>query len=296
MFFKSEKKDKWVFKHEIKKGKFEIDIEKLKIKQLEILKNFIKCCDEMQLNYFIGFGTLLGAIRHGGFIPWDDDIDVCMPREDYDIFVEKGMNFLPEKYFIQTIETDPLYALNFGKLRDSNTTLIERHVLDISINHGVFIDIFPLDGYIKGKNRMIDLRVKETPIFEEPDKNSFSNAISGFNKKFVYKLGETIPNKLKTDISKLAVPKDNPKYSDCEYVACLVDSFSITPIKKEIFGKGTKIKFENLEVNAPEKYDEYLRILYGDYMKLPPEDQRENHHNFHFADVDKSFREFQEKL
>lgn len=250
----------------------------------------------MNLTYYIAFGTLLGAIRHKGFIPWDDDVDVCMPREDYDRFIREGGKYLPENYFIQTMESDPKYALNFAKLRDSNTTLFEKHVIDVDINHGVFIDIFPLDGYIKGQNRVLDLRVKEKPVFEEADTNAFSNALSGFGKKFVYKLGETIPNKLKTDISKLSVPKDNPKFEDCEYVVCLVDNFYIMPFKRELLGKGVKVDFENIKVNAPENYDEYLRVLYGDYMKLPPEDQRENHHNFHLADVNKSFREYQEKI
>lgn len=287
---------KWTFKKDVKKGNFEVDLESLKKKELEILKNFISCCEKFDLRYFVGFGTLLGTIRHQGFIPWDDDIDVCMPREDYDFFIENSMKFLPDNYFVQTIETDPLYALNFAKLRDSNTTLIEKHVLDIDINHGVFIDIFPLDGYVKGHSKIMDLRVKENPIFEEADKNAIFNAISGFNKKFVYKLGESIPNKLKSDISKIAVPKDNPKYSDSEYVACLVDSFYITPFKKEIIGNLTKAKFEDIFVNIPEKYDDYLKLLYGDYMKLPPLDQRENHHNFFLSDVNNGFRYYQEKL
>lgn len=293
MYFK-DSNTKWSIKKEIKNGTFDIDFEKLKKKELEILQNFISACEKMNLTYFIGFGTLLGAVRHGGFIPWDDDIDVYMPREAYDEFVKNGHKFLPENYFVQTIESEPLYALNFAKLRDSNTTLVERHVIDIDINHGVFIDIFPLDGYIKGKNKLLDLRAKDVPVFQEEDKNAISNAINGFNKKFLYKIGETLPNKLKTDLSKRAVPKDNPKYEDCEYVACLVDSFSIIPMKKEIFGKGVLIEFEGIKVNAPENCDEYLKKIYGDYMKLPPKEQRENHHNFHICDVDKSFREYQE--
>lgn len=296
MIFKFDSKNTWVMKREFKKTKFDIDFDSLKKKELEILENFISCCDKMNLTYYVGFGTLLGAIRHKGFIPWDDDIDVCMPRADYDKFISNGINFLPKNYFIQTMDSDPNYALNFAKLRDSDTTLFEKHVVDVDINHGVFIDIFPLDGYVKGQNRVLDLRVKESPVFEESDKNIISNTLNGFGKKLAYKLGETIPNKLKTDLSKMSVPKDNPKFEDCELVACLVDNFYITPFKKQFLGKGIKVDFENIKVNAPENYDEYLKILYGDYMKLPPEDQRENHHNFHIADVNKSFREYQEKI
>lgn len=295
MYFKDPNKT-FCIKKEIKNKKFEIDFEKLKKKELEILKNFIDACNKMNLTYFITYGTLIGAIRHKGFIPWDDDIDVCMPRGDYETFIKNGSNFLDEKYFIQTIQTDPLYALNFAKLRDSNTTLVEKHVIDIDINHGVFIDIFPLDGYEKGKNKMIDLRVKNYPVFAQEDKNKIFNAISDFNQKFIYKIGETIPNKLKTDLSKLAVPKDTPRYEDCKFVSCIVDSFSIIPIEKEVFSNGTTVDFENLKVNAPKDYDKYLKKIYGDYMKLPPKGQRENHHNFHICDTERSFRYYEEIL
>lgn len=296
MIFKFDSKNSWRMKREFKKTKFDIDFDSLKKKELEILKEFISCCEQMNLTYYISYGTLIGAIRHGGFIPWDDDIDVCMPRPDYDKFISEGSKFLPENYFIQTMDTDPKYALNFAKLRDSDTTLFEKHVVDVDINHGVFIDIFPFDGYVKGQNKVLDLRVKENPVFEESDTNIISNTLNGLGKKLTYKLGETIPNKLKTDLSKLSVPKDNPSFEESDYVACLVDSFYIIPFKKEFLGKGTKVDFEGIKVNAPENYDEYLKILYGDYMKLPPEDQRENHHNFHIADVNKSFREYQEKI
>lgn len=296
MIFKFDSKNSWRMKREFKKTKFDIDFDSLKKKELEILKEFISCCEQMNLTYYISYGTLIGAIRHGGFIPWDDDIDVCMPRPDYDKFISEGSKFLPENYFIQTMDTDPKYALNFAKLRDSDTTLFEKHVVDVDINHGVFIDIFPFDGYVKGQNKVLDLRVKENPVFEESDTNIISNTLNGLGKKLTYKLGETIPNKLKTDLSKLSVPKDNPSFEESDYVACLVDSFYIIPFKKEFLGKGIKVDFEEIKVNAPENYDEYLKALYGDYMKLPPEDQRENHHNFHIADVNKSFREYQEKI
>lgn len=293
MYFKDVNKT-FFLKKEFKNKKFNIDFEKLKKKELEILENFVKACEKMNLRYFIAYGTAIGAVRHKGFIPWDDDIDVCMPRCDYEIFIKNYKDFLEDKYFVQTIETDPLYALNFAKLRDSKTTLIEKHVVDIDINHGVFIDIFPLDGYEKGQNKMLDLRVKNNPVFEQADKNKIFNAISGFNKKFIYKVGENIPNKLKTDLSKLARPKDTKSYDDANFVCCIVDSFSIIPLEKEIFGNGTYLNFENLKVKAPKNYDLYLRKIYGDYMKLPPKEQRENHHNFYLCDTERSFRYYQE--
>ena len=111
----------------------------LQKKQLDILKAFIKVCEKHNLRYFLVGGTALGAIRHKGFIPWDDDIDVGMPREDYDKFVLLQDEYKGTPYFIQTYKTDPCYIYNFGKLRDSSTTFIESQYKNHRINHGVWI-------------------------------------------------------------------------------------------------------------------------------------------------------------
>ena len=121
----------------------------LQEKQLNILKYFIKVCEKHNLQYFLVGGSTLGAIRHKGFIPWDDDIDVGMPRKDYDKFVELQSEFEGTPYFIQTFKTDPCYIYNYGKLRDSSTTFIENTFKQHRINHGVWIDIFPIDGFSK---------------------------------------------------------------------------------------------------------------------------------------------------
>lgn len=119
----------------------------LKKCQLEMLKAFAAVCEKLGISYFLDGGTLLGAVRHKGFIPWDDDIDVGMLRADYERFFAEGQALLPEHYFIQNISTDPQYTANFAKMRDSRTTYIETTLGRKRINHGVFIDIFVLDYY-----------------------------------------------------------------------------------------------------------------------------------------------------
>ena len=119
----------------------------LQNKELEILKQFIFVCDSLSLKYFLVCGSALGAVKYGGFIPWDDDIDVAMPREDYDVFVERANTLFPPNIFLQTYKTDTKYPHIYCKLRDSNTAYIEKSAAALEINHGVFIDIFPLDGY-----------------------------------------------------------------------------------------------------------------------------------------------------
>ena len=131
----------------------EIELKRLQLVELDILKEFIRVCNELNVKYFLDSGTLLGCIRHGGFIPWDDDIDVSMPREDYEIFLKEGQKLLKNKYFLQTYKTDPEYTMGFAKIRNSETTFIESSVKNLKINHGVYIDIFPLDGY-NDKNKI----------------------------------------------------------------------------------------------------------------------------------------------
>ena len=123
------------------------NLRKVQNAELDILKEFIEICRKINVRYYVIDGTLLGAVRHQGFIPWDDDIDIGMFREDYEKFVALAPQVLPECLFLQTYRTDEEYYRNSGKIRNSNTTMIETVVKDLRMNHGVFIDIFPLDNY-----------------------------------------------------------------------------------------------------------------------------------------------------
>ena len=124
-----------------------IDIEKLKGIELQLLDAFVSACEQLNIDYYILAGTLIGAVRHKGFIPWDDDIDIGMFRKDYDIFLEEGQKLLPKDVFLQTFITDKEYPTYFAKLRKSNTTFIEKSVSKLKMNHGVYLDIFPLDYF-----------------------------------------------------------------------------------------------------------------------------------------------------
>ena len=112
----------------------------LRLKELDLLRAFVGCCEEMGLRYFVVQGTLLGAVRHGGFIPWDDDIDVGLFREDFDRFVHDGQKHLPSSFFVQTCISDPEFPQGFAKVRDSNTTFVETTSRTLKINHGIYID------------------------------------------------------------------------------------------------------------------------------------------------------------
>ena len=119
----------------------------LQLVELDIFKEFLSVCEKLQLRYYVLGGTLLGAVRHQGFIPWDDDIDVGMLREEYDIFLQKAGELLPDYLFLQCVHTEDNYYRNSAKIRHNETAYIETCVKDMDIHHGVFIDIFPLDNY-----------------------------------------------------------------------------------------------------------------------------------------------------
>ena len=144
------------------------DSQRIKEIELEIFKVFLDIANKLDIKYYLIGGTLLGAVRHKGFIPWDDDIDVGLPRKDYEKFIAEAQKYLPDYYFLQTYETDPEYPLSFAKIRDSRTTYLETALNNKKINHGVFFDIFPLDFYPENEkdqdifDRKADFSAKNT--------------------------------------------------------------------------------------------------------------------------------------
>lgn len=130
-------------------------------KVFQLFKMFVQICDRLQMEYFMLCGSALGAIKYGGFIPWDDDIDVGLYREDYERFCKEAPMLLPKKFFLQNYASDPDFPAIYSKLRDSSTTSIEKSVAKLPINHGISIDIFPLDGYPKKKHEQHILEIKK---------------------------------------------------------------------------------------------------------------------------------------
>ena len=271
--------------------------EQFKQIQLEMLKIFIDVCKEYDLQYFLVCGSCLGAIRHAGFIPWDDDIDVGMPREDYENFLEIARDKLPSHLFLQTSNTDPEYPHPFAKIRNSNTTYIETSVKNLNINHGVYLDVFPIDGIsenkfirglIKFKKKYYNLVISKCFYSERYVENSLKKYV----KKVLWQLNPDI---------KKAIRKRETLFCKYAYVSSsLITNFGsawgdreIMP--KDILGQGKKAVFEGIDVIVPEKYDEYLTRLYGDYMTPPPPEKRIAHHFYSAADMNKSYREYAEK-
>lgn len=254
----------------------------MKAIELDILKEFHSFCVEHQIHYFISHGTLLGAIRYKGFIPWDDDVDVLVPREDY----EKLLSVYPDniRYHLIAHEKNKDYLYPFAKLYDTSTHKVENN-LDNGIDHGLAIDIFPLDHWDD------DLE-KAKQESKRQRKNMFRLGLSKLQKpdsrhpakRFVKGI-LMIPCKLRGSayyVEKLIQGAHKPDQTGSRYMGGkawnVYGERDILPA--EVFEEAIELEFEGERFFAPIGYDAFLTSLYGDYLPEPPVEKRKTHHSF----------------
>lgn len=256
-----------------------ISLDELKKIQLDILKSYIDFCNDNNLIYFLGGGTLLGSIRHKGYIPWDDDIDVMMPRADYEILLNKYNN---SHFKILSFKNTDSYYYPFAKIVDLRTKLVEKDLEEIN-EMGVYIDVFPID-YLPNEKKEI------SKIFKKYDKYGKIVLFS----KYV-DLSKTSKNIIKKIIKKLLMPflknknicKNNLKKMNVlgcnektDTVACISGRYFEKEIMPASYIDGyIESDFENLKCKIPVGYDSYLTKHYGDYMKLPPKEKQVSNHS-----------------
>lgn len=267
-------------------------MEQLKNKELELFDAFAEACDRLNIDYYAIGGTLLGAVRHSGFIPWDDDIDVGMLRKDYELFITNAQHLLPSNMFLQTYETDREYPMCFAKIRMNNTTFIETSVRKRRMNHGIYIDVFPIDYYPENKIRQLVWRVRERLIgaristcFDMQTKRM------GVKDRFVYALSCILYSSVK---------RAQMRFDEClrkEKESGLVRNYfgawgTREIIPADYFKSQVVLSFENKKIKAPVCYHEYLSKIYGDYMKLPPKEKQVGHHYTEAIDVNRSYIEY----
>ena len=266
-------------------------LSRLKEIELESFKAFISVCEILNLKYYILGGTLLGAVRHKGFIPWDDDIDVGMPRADYEIFIREGQALLPKNLFIQSIHSEDNYIMCFAKIRNSNTTFIETSVRNLKINHGIYIDIFPLDFYPEKKSEQQRFWIKKR-LYDRRIACKFTTTGSDH---LLYKLKSLIVSCMYPSIKHVKKKREilYTKLSNSSLLANLGGAWGIKEIMPASwYGDGIKLEFEDLYVNAPRDYDKWLTHVYGNYMELPPIEERVGHHYADIIDTEKSFEHY----
>lgn len=254
--------------------------EELKKIQLDILNDVHNFCIENRINYSLAYGTLLGAVRHSGYIPWDDDIDIMIPRKDYERFILTYSNPI---YKVVSVQTDKNYYLPFAKVHNTNTILIE----DVSIKnrYGVNIDVFPIE-------EMPENEYEIERIFR---KKNLLNSIYKFKlirlgqgvslyKRIIIKVVQILLSpiscrKLVRSMEDLII-KSSHSESNKAGVFMPVDNKKRWIVNKELFYNTIDMQFETYSFKVVSEYDVYLRALYGDYRKLPPIEQQCTHHSF----------------
>lgn len=269
-------------------------IYKLRQTELDILRSFIHVCSQLNLKYFVVQGTLLGAVRHQGFIPWDDDIDVGMLREDYEVFLKKGQALMPDGYFIQTCDTDPEYPHGFAKIRNSKTAFVETTCKNLKMNHGIFIDVFPFDYYpersftrmvLNCRKLLLRYRIRCCLYIPRDEKLSVANVARTFLKA----LSKIIYPSLKKAIKKQSELYDYRGKSNWR-INYGSPWGKRECIPAEWLKETSSMKFEGIEVSVPSRYKEYLTHVYGHYMELPPPEKRIPHHYISFIDFENAYR------
>lgn len=268
-------------KHEYNLGK-EILLDELKVLQMDVLTLIDEFCIEHNIRYSMACGTLLGAIRHRGYIPWDDDIDICVPREDYKKLIAEFPNTYKGKIKLASLERDLDWERPYAKAYDDRTVLLEKaNTKDVI---GVNIDVFPIDevpdndkewfSYDK-KRRFLQtlfaLKFVKTSRSRSFLKNIgviLTHILTCFlsNRKFAHKI----------DI--FSQLNNSKGYGRC--FECCQGLLQKKPFSKSLFDCLIYIPFEDRSYMAFKDADKYLTNGYGDYMKLPPEEKRVTHHKF----------------
>lgn len=268
----------------------------LQEKLLEILDWFHKLCKKENLRYYVIGGTFIGAVRHKGFIPWDDDVDVAMPRSDYEKVIgifRKNKNNMIGKYLLETISSDaPDFFYTFGKLYDTTTTMTEK--LRRECKRGVYLDIFPLDGVGNSlqESKKYFSKIDRLNMFLMARICAIENRRKWY-KNIAIIAARLIPElivddkKIARKVDRLCKKKD---FDSCKYVCnCSSTYRSKEIIERRLLGTPKEYVFENITVMGPELYDEYLTHIFGNWRKLPPVEKRIPHHDFIEVDLNKSY-------
>ncbi len=259
-------------------------MEKIELKELqdyvyEIFKEFDRICRKHNIKYSMEGGTLLGAVKYHNFVPWDDDIDVIMKRDEYKKFLKIAPKELNEKYFLQSYNNVPEFPLNYAKLCMKQSQIFDYDYSHLkNMCHGIFIDIFPIDHVIPSKLKIHTSIVGVlTSARKTKLKVNFGNV--KFVKKLIYKLLSLLPMKVLNKMMDKSCTKYNNKNTGYYYEICNSNK-KFKPLPAEIYENIIELQFRDQKFMAVEKYDEFLKSRFSrNYMtELPAEKDRKPSH------------------
>ena len=264
-----------------------------KQKILQTFKFTKKILERHNLKYIACGGTVLGAVRHQGFIPWDDDIDIYMPREDYNKFIQLNSESEKEGYQIVSVEHSYGYYLPFAKVIDNNTTIWELKEIPYLI--GVYVDIFPLDEFPYSDTEITDIQNKATKLF-----NSYLFTLCNYNFKYLLQAIINLNIKqvggwykstfLKSSIQHKRYISFVNRYIGLKGNKCVcTNTWQGKIFKTKWFTDVIEVPFEDTTIIIPRDYHSYLTLLYGDYMTPPPIEKRDSNHSHYFIDLNHKY-------
>lgn len=269
----------------------EITLKKVQKAELGILKDFMELCDRHGLEYFGIAGTGIGALRHKGFIPWDDDIDVALPRKDYELFLKYAKAELSDKYTVMNCETNENYPLITTRLMKKGTKFREHAIRNIKCELGIFLDIYPFDN-ISDDPKAFKKQMREAWFYSKLlILRSIPFPVLGF-KGWKAKVIHAICGLVHLGMCILRISKKK-LYFKCKEVSCRFNHIETarldylcdtTPYMNIIERKDlyplVKLPFEDVMLNFPGNMHRNLTNMYGDYMQLPPPEKRKNHYPY----------------
>lgn len=255
-------------------------LNKLHKAETDILEEIVRVCNENNLEYFLVGGTLLGAVRHKGFIPWDDDLDIGMPREDYKKFLKIAPKELKDRFILDCYKTNKRYWLSIAKVRLKHTEFLEGVLQEYPTEKGIWVDIFPLDNTrgdesITLKAQWFVIKALKILMWNKLEKKQKTNTLKGKIKKLLY---ITTSTKLSTRIVNTVMQLQNNKSN--KYFVNFGSQYGIKKQThlKEKYLPTSELEFEGKMYKVPNDPDYVLTKIYGkNYMQLPPLEKRVTH-------------------
>ncbi len=270
---------------------------------LQVLQGVTQVLDELNIPYYMQGGTMLGAIRHKGFIPWDDDVDLGIPRAEYERMLQQVAEKLPENLELRTYDDETDHHYYFARIVDTRYQIRRMGSLEERLEN-VWVDLFPLDGMPNGavarqwhKMRLLIVRLKyhlstfEKVNIKRPGRPFIERAI--IKVATITRVGKWFNTRKQLDKMDRLLKKYPPEKSNYLVNFMGQTSYKFNEMfKKEVYGEKTEYPFENFTLVGPEQYDAYLKSLYGDYM-TPPKESDRNAHVSELVPIEKPDKEVQ---